>query len=352
MWDGFSVERYAPRGLPGPPPPAQEGCCLHGRGCRTPRTRPGTAPAPRTRSEQNVASRQRSSLPEQPRRSGRSRADAHRPPRSRVGESGRAPREPPPSDGDAVAKVTSRTRPPTWPKPKCPPESTAACRRLAEQQYRTALSWAADGDTTLRLRRAACDREVKATKLVEQRHELIRKTLMEKRRRELMEESRRVNDGLKRRKLGRHIAARMGLHEVERLRKGQASLRLQNLRSHTREQTAQYQAELRAMKERVARAPYLFEQVTQNNIRGTVDRLFSRVLRRLQLDEELVLKLGAAGGRGDLRLVDLEDEWEAGSWDAAARPPSSDDDRCPLREEPHHKCGYADCAGRQDSAAC
>ncbi|XP_059811193.1 testis-specific protein 10-interacting protein-like [Hypanus sabinus] len=343
MWDGFSVDRYAPRGRPGPPPSAQEGCCLHGPGCRTPRTRPGTAPIPRSRGEQNIRSRQRSSLPEQPRRSGRSGADARHPPRPRVGESGR---EPPPSDGVAVAKVTGRRPPPGRPKPKSPPEPAAACRQLAEQQHRSALSRAAGGDTTRRLRRAACDGEVKATKLVEQRHERIRKTLMEKERRELMETSRMVNDGLKKRKLGRHIAARICLHQVERYRKSHAGLRLQNLRSRTREQTAQYHAELRAMKERVASAPYLFEQVTQDNIRGTVDRLFSRVLRRLQLDEELVLELRAAGGWGD-----LEGKSEAGSWDAAARPPTSGDDRCPLLEQPGHECGYADCAGIPDSAA-
>ncbi|XP_072887279.1 uncharacterized protein [Hemitrygon akajei] len=277
---------------PGPRHPPRRGAALtDGAAGRLGRAL-GRAPIPRSRSEQNVRSRQRSSLPEQPRRSGRSGADARRPPRSRVGESGR---EPPPSDGVAVAKVTGRKPPPPG-RPK--PEPAAACRQLAEQQHRSALSRAAGGDTNRRLRRAACDGEVKATKLVEQRHELIRKTLMEKQRRELMQTSRMVNDGLKRRKLGRHIAARICLHQLERDRKSHAGLRLQNLRSRTREQTAQYHAELRAMKERVASAPYLFEQVTQNSIRGTVDRLFSRVLRRLQLDEELVLELCTAGRAG------------------------------------------------------
>ncbi|XP_078283973.1 uncharacterized protein LOC144609384 [Rhinoraja longicauda] len=376
MWDGFSVDRYAPRvrSAAGPPQPQHreerdgDGCCLHGRSCRPPRRRPRTAPGGR-----QSTGRQRSPLPK-----GGSRGRGASP-----GPSSPPPPPPPPSprglvghvstatglsapgddaarstglsapgDDVAVARVTD-SRPPSGgrrrrrrsPSP-CPPAVTAYQRFV--EQYRAALGWAAggglaDGDPGLRQRRAAAaasDYEVKANKLMEQRHERIRNTILEKERKEQMEKRRLVNERLKRRVMERHIAARMCLHEMEWCRKNQAERRLHSLRTCNREQSAQYQADLREMKERVARAPFLFEQVIQNNIRGTIDRLFTRVLQRQQLDEGLVLKLSALGttataggtdeslhvqlqesppgddGRdGELGLVGLEIPQEAGGWD-------------------------------------
>ncbi|XP_032872431.1 testis-specific protein 10-interacting protein [Amblyraja radiata] len=304
MWDGFSVDRYAPRVRSAAGPPQQHRAAEEEDwGCRPARRRPRTAPGGR-----------------------KIEAGAAR--RGLVGPVARATGPSAPADDDAaavasfsapgddaaVARVTERLSSGRRGRRRrpCPP-AVAAYQRFVEQ-YRAALGWAAgtgqaDGDSGLRHRRAASDYEVKATKLVEQRHERIRKNILEKERKEQMEKRRLVNERLKRRALERHIAARMCLHEMEWCRKDQARSRLQSLRSCSREQAAQYQADLQEMKDRVARTPFLFEQVIQNNIRSTIDRLFTRVLERQQLDEGLVLKLSAVGAAttaGRPRHVHLE----------------------------------------------
>ncbi|XP_067837898.1 testis-specific protein 10-interacting protein-like, partial [Heptranchias perlo] len=134
--------------------------------------------------------------------------------------------------------------------------------------------------------------------------------MKEKERKELMEQKRLRKQRMRSRKVERQIAARMSAYEMEQSRKRQAQRRLHCFRKQNREQAAQYQAELKQMKERVARAPFLFEQVTQNNVRGTIDRLFSRILQKVQLDEELVCTLSTAGCRDEVEFIELEGEAE------------------------------------------
>ncbi|XP_072345673.1 testis-specific protein 10-interacting protein-like [Scyliorhinus torazame] len=143
---------------------------------------------------------------------------------------------------------------------------------------------------------------------------------MEKERQELMEQKKLSRERAKRRKTGRMIAARIAVCEMDKWRRTQARKRLQCYRRCSRLQTAQYQEELREMKERVAQSPFLFEQAIQNNVRGTVNRLFTKVLQSLRLDEELACGSGPAGGRTGPQLG----EPETGDWEGVRAPSQSE----------------------------
>ncbi|GCC21345.1 hypothetical protein chiPu_0019814 [Chiloscyllium punctatum] len=360
MWEGFSVERYAPRRRlaenagegsrvktngdfqTGPPPEGGSAWrCRQGARPRTAES-PGTcrwteiphcASFPgRTQAGRTEASGQRG------RRTGRA------PPASRrhLDEPTRGACAAPTPGGVTTATAGRRPaqaqNPPPLP-PRCraeqPPPRTVKAYREFLRQYRSIVE---DGRDDKPPTRDADEFRLKATKLVEQRHQLVRKTIMEKERKERMEQKKLSKERMRRRKLEREIAVRISVYEMDKWRRTQASKKLQSFRKYNREQTVQYQAELREMKERVARSPFLFEQVIQSNVRRTISRLFSKVLQKVRLDEEAMCELSRSDCGTESQLIDLEDE-------------NSDcTEVCALRHgQPQH---HTSCGEPLDTASC
>ncbi|XP_067877523.1 uncharacterized protein [Heterodontus francisci] len=371
MWEGFSVDRYAPRRRPE---------ALNDRGSKFNRSglfqisrqpegwtgrqqqckgRPRTVESPKTCRRAPI--RQCVSLPCDTKAAARGkegRAKARGSPAGRqkvvgpewgacaVGVSLNTS----PSNSPRVVMATDRESP-AQPQNGCRPKGlqrAPAAYREFLRQYRMILealpghccAREGEGDVQqgFRLRRKTSEVQLKVTKLVEQRHEHIRKTIMEKERKELMEQRKLKKERAKRRKIERQIAARMSVCEMDKWRKNQARERLQCYRKYNREQAAQYQAELREMKERVARAPFLFEQVIQNNVRGTINRLFSKVLQKLQLNEELLCKFSTTDCGSDVSLTELEAETD--DWEGV----------CPLSQGEHQ--GHAACEEPLNTTGC
>ncbi|XP_041035789.1 uncharacterized protein LOC121272955 [Carcharodon carcharias] len=347
MWEGFSVERYAPRRRPeattaGGSKVRPGGLFQIGPHSEREKQRPGTAETPGAC--RRAPTPQCASVPCDPQAAvGVSTGPGRAAPAARrqVDESRRRARAAvseaaPPGNGVPVTGATGFERPARARPYNCQQRALDACREFLRQYWEvldaTPCRCAGGRGAGDQRRPLPGQFQSKVTKLVEQRHELIRKNIMERERQELMEQKKLLKERMKRKKIGRLIAARICVCEMDKWRRTQARKRLQCFRKYNREQAARYQAELREMKERVAQAPFLFEQVIQNNVRGTINRLFSKVLQKVCLDEELVCKLGTADCESETQLIELEAK--TGDWEGVCAVSHGEQQCHTAREEP------------------
>eukprot|EP00062_Callorhinchus_milii_P027075 gi/632989949/ref/XP_007883921.1/ PREDICTED: testis-specific protein 10-interacting protein-like [Callorhinchus milii] len=166
----------------------------------------------------------------------------------------------------------------------------------------------------------------KITKLVELRQEFLRKNLEETERKKQEERERAKKEQVKRRKLQREIAARIAFSETQKNKKNRAKTQLQIFRKRDREQAAQYRAELKEMKARVSKYPFLFEKVAQRDAQVNATRIFTNLLKGLNLDVELVTRLAQSEpGDPGSQVIDLE--WDAGDQEPRKEDPGEEQRR-------------------------